>query len=655
MNQEIAPAASPGNRSFRFGPRIWMALAALLCVAIYWPGLSGGFLFDDYPNIVDNKALQIDSLSWHALAQAAWSSKSSDLKRPLSSISFALDYAAHGLSPYWMKMTNVIIHVLNGLVLFWLVRLLASQAAIKYSPRRAQWLGAFVAAAWLLLPINLTAVLYVVQRMESLANLFVLLGLAGYVSGRQTMKEQRAGGATTAILSIAGGTLLGLGAKETAALLPLYACCIEWFVLGGFSSKAPNERKFVWLTFTILLAMPLIIGLAVIIPKLLSPNAWANRDFTLAERLLTEPRIVLSYIYWTLLPTPSNLSFYHDDIAKSPGLLSPITTLLSLAGLLALGICAFILRRKNALFSLGLALFLCAQSLTATIIPLELVFEHRNYFASSGLMLSLGSLIVRPDESNSAGSDRIKFIVAAALMSFWAAQTAMTAHAWSSPIQFAVEMAQRAPQSSRAQYRLGATLVEASKFDPHSASFALGRAALERSATLPGASTLGDQALILMACRTGLPMEENWWNRLFKKLKDHRPRAEDISSIMALTAKDTSGECTLPTDQMLRMFQIALSHPRPSANVLAAYADFAWHSLNDKQLAARVAMDAAAADPGNAQRQSTAIIMLAGSGQPEEAATDLTKVIARTPGIFSDEELSSLRKLISTVQSGQEH
>ncbi len=179
--------------------RLLLAAAFALTTLVYWPGLSGGFLFDDYPNIVDNPGVQPHDASIPSLVGAALSSPSSQFKRPLASLTFAANYLATGLDPYWMKLTNVVIHLLNG----WLVYLLARallRTGLPNAPaggmeppsgsyRRTAVTAALVAAGWMLLPINLTGVLYVVQRMESMANLFVLLGLLGYVRTRQHMLQ----------------------------------------------------------------------------------------------------------------------------------------------------------------------------------------------------------------------------------------------------------------------------------------------------------------------------------------------------------------------------------------------------------------------------------------------------------------------------------
>src|SRR3984885_13655768 len=111
--------------SLRSSIHLTLLLAALaITAALYWPGLQGGFLFDDYPNIVDNHNVQPVDAKFSSLVAAALSSPSSQFKRPLASLSFALNYLATGLDPYWMKLTNLIIHLLNGLLVFLLSRVL---------------------------------------------------------------------------------------------------------------------------------------------------------------------------------------------------------------------------------------------------------------------------------------------------------------------------------------------------------------------------------------------------------------------------------------------------------------------------------------------------------------------------------------------------
>ena len=104
-------------------PGRWLLLSMReITTTVYWPGLSGGWLFDDYPNIVDNKGVQPDHASVGELVGAALSSPSSRFKRPLSSLSFAANYLTGGLDPRGWRLVNLLIHLLNGVLVFWLAR-----------------------------------------------------------------------------------------------------------------------------------------------------------------------------------------------------------------------------------------------------------------------------------------------------------------------------------------------------------------------------------------------------------------------------------------------------------------------------------------------------------------------------------------------------
>src|SRR5690606_25575080 len=71
-------------------------LLALLAAAVYWPGLSGSFLFDDFPNIVTNDRVHLDALDTASLEKAAKGYQPGQIGRPLATLSFALNYCAGG-------------------------------------------------------------------------------------------------------------------------------------------------------------------------------------------------------------------------------------------------------------------------------------------------------------------------------------------------------------------------------------------------------------------------------------------------------------------------------------------------------------------------------------------------------------------------------
>jgi hypothetical protein len=657
--------------------RGWLILLTALIITIlaYWPGLAGGWLFDDYPNIVDNPGVQPQHFDFPSLVRAALSSPASDFKRPLASLSFALNYLAAGLDPYWMKLTNLLIHSINGLLVFLVARqlLLASALQTKGThptiesndePRNGNTIAVLIASAWMLLPINLTCVLYVVQRMESMANAFVLIGLYGYLRCRSAMLSPRSSnGAKRSLfplcaISIVMPVVIGSWVKETAIMLPLYAVLAEWVLFHFERSRGQRDIRVTSL-FLVTLILPAIIGLAWLLPSVLNPDAWTTRDFTLSTRLLSETRVIVQYIYWTLLPSPTSLSFYHDDFVASSGLLHPYTTILSILFLLALVVLALFQRRRRPLLALGILWFLGCQLLTATVIPLELVYEHRNYFASFGLLLAIFPLIGQIPQGSAiavnagwraelAGS-RIQAIwrygAILIFIAICATQTLLTAKAWGDPLRLATELAARAPNSPRAQYELGRTLIIYSNYNPASPYTPLAYAPLERAATLPGSSILPQQALIFMNSRMGLPLKEAWWASMIVKLRVRPSTVQDDSSLAALVQCALDGSCNLPQDKMVKAFNAALAHPRPSARLYATYGDYAWNALGNHALGEQMIWNAINAAPWEPAYRVTYIRMLAAQGKTMDAKRALEQLQTMNIAGSLNNTLAGLHKL----------
>jgi hypothetical protein len=191
-------------RARKWLPRLVLTAAIVVTAAVYWPGVTGGWVFDDYPNIVDNSAIHITPghstlVAW---VNSALSSPSSFLRRPLASLTFSLNWYFGTGSPWPFKVTNIVIHLINGVLVFCMLRTLlrlvgwrtgrlpfpkGDETAIRIDEAAATRLALIVSSAWMLLPINLMAVLYVVQRMESLCQIFVLAGLWAYLHGRWMM------------------------------------------------------------------------------------------------------------------------------------------------------------------------------------------------------------------------------------------------------------------------------------------------------------------------------------------------------------------------------------------------------------------------------------------------------------------------------------
>ncbi|RNF84259.1 hypothetical protein [Montanilutibacter psychrotolerans] len=486
---------------------------SVLAALVYWPGLSGGFIFDDYPNIVSNTRIHAQTLSWEAIVTASQGYQGGGYGRPLATISFALDYLISDTSAYPFKLTSLIVHLINALLVFWLLRRVL---ALPRDSAERPWplVAAFaIALLWAIHPMQVSTVLYVVQRMETLSLTFVLLALIAYMRGRTAQRNGDLGWpwlATSAVLAC-----LGMASKESAVLFPVYALCLELTVL-DFDAKAERTRRFLKIAYAAGLLAAIVLFVAWVLPQYATPGNMGGRDFTLAERLLSQLRILPAYIGQMLLPLPSSLTFYYDNYPISTGLLSPATTLAG--GLFLLGLLAFawLARRRMPLASLGILWFFAAHLLTSNVFNLELRFEHRNYFALLGVLMALADLARRIPMHDGPG---LKYVALGALLVAFGGMTAVRSATWGNQILLANELAERNPASARASNDYAEQLMNLSGMDTTSRFYPMAVREFERGSRLPGASPLPEQGLILMAASSGQVPEAAWWDRLNEKIR----------------------------------------------------------------------------------------------------------------------------------------
>lgn len=634
----------------------WLALAAILLVTalVYWPGTYGSWALDDYPNIVDNPALSIKHLSAGALLRAALSMHSGIFARPLAMASFTLNEWASGLEPGPMKVTNVAIHLLNGVLVFLLVRLLIDEYGRR---RRTEWLpgtgngvALLITAAWLLTPLNLTAVLYIVQRMTSLAATFTLAALLAYVAGRQRLYSGvgRRGGIALLLLAAIVLTPLSVSAKEVGALTLVYALVIEW-VFFGFRNADGRRSGFLFGYFLLFLVVPGLLGAIWQLPIVFGPVAYAARPFGLGERLLTEGRVLWHYLWWTLFPDIGQLSLYHDAFPVSRSLWSPWSTLPAWIGITALLGAGLALRRRWPLVSFGILWFLAGQLLTATVFPLELVFEHRQYLPSLGIFTSLfGSLMLAEPRmrlrlARAAGAGAIVLLYAGAL--------ALRSLDWSNPLIMTNIAAKDHPHSPRATYSYARVLAVLVERDP--SLYPKAMRALNTAAAVPGQSTTPESTMIILAHRQHEPIDPDWYAAMEHKLAARPPNAQDISAIYALVhcARVVKNPCVLPPKPMSGIFAAALGHRPRNRDIQAIYGTYLFAVRHDPAKAQTVFAGLVRQDPGNALFHYDLGIAAAVTGDVATAKSQLHALERGNRLGMNDPQIRQLSELLAHGQT----
>jgi tetratricopeptide (TPR) repeat protein len=428
-------------------------IIAIAVTLAYFPGLHGPFVFDDIPNIARNPAIQISSLHPSSLYTAALSSPSSALGRPLATLSFAINYFIAGdlTNTFSFKIVNLAIHLTNTALVYWFVLLLLRQSA-KTAPTlsNARWLPALVAVLWALHPINLTSVLYVVQRMTSLSALFVLLGMILFLHGRQRVHEQKRHGMMLIVGGWLTGLVLGMGAKETAVLILLYIPLTEYVFFSRSDFRTATGKRL-RVFYGLAIALPLLAILAWVFthPQFIL-ESYNIRNFDMTARLLTEPRVLWFYLYLLFIPNITEFSLFHDDIPVSTGLFTPWTTLPAILALLALAAAAFVGKKKYPIFSFAVLWYLIGHSLESSFLPLEIAHEHRNYLPAIGPLMA----VVYTVSAAFPNRNRLALALCALMTIALAGLTFLRAQTWASDEQLIVAMAQHHPRSASAQAML---------------------------------------------------------------------------------------------------------------------------------------------------------------------------------------------------------
>jgi len=424
--------------------------AAVLC---YWPGLPAPFMFDSTPAIRDNAALQFHSYTFDEWWAAILSSASGPIRRPVAMLTFALNAAASGLqSPFPFNLTNLAIHVLNSTLVFVCAASLYASApglARRTSVSDRYWIALIAAAIFLLHPINLTAVLYTVQRMTELSFSFALLALAIFLKYRKRLLLQGADSKAlaAAITWISLCTLLGTLAKENAILIPWLILVVE-LIFFRFQIACARSARYRTLTMLGFILPVVCLALYLLLRPETISAMYADREFTLPERLMTQAQVLWVYLYWIAVPGVANAGLHHDDIEILRSFWQPLTVVSVSAWILVITLVLPICARRYPLIAFAIAWYLVAHLLESTIVPLEMAYEHRNYTALFGIVVLLADSVWQFGDNRSRQRNIVVLLILVAL----AAPLVLRASLWRDEMTLAANHLRKHPDSLRARY-----------------------------------------------------------------------------------------------------------------------------------------------------------------------------------------------------------
>lgn len=428
----------------------WVAalLLAALVTWAYWPGLSGPFLFDDYGNL-DVIGAYGPVHDFRSLIYYVTSGHADPTGRPVALLSFLLDAQSWPADPWPFKRTNLALHVLNAALLNLVLRRLQVGVERRNPAMRfSRWTPLVAAAFWAAHPFFVSTTLYVVQREAMLPMAFVMIAILAWGrSAREFLSGRERIGWLWAVLGVGSATLLAGLSKANGFLAPLLAgLAWVWCLRPIESSPARKAADRAALVCLGLPSLALLVYLVHVGLQLWPLTALHGREWTLPERLLSEPRAIWSYVARLVLPRAGGGGVFVDDFIASRGWLAPVSTLPALLALVASVATAIATRRRFPIASFAWLFFLAGHLLESTVIPLELYFEHRNYLPAAVLGWPLAHFLLRP---GAYGPYRGAFFVL--LLATLLLLTHQRAQVWGNPRLLAALSASHTTDSARAQ------------------------------------------------------------------------------------------------------------------------------------------------------------------------------------------------------------
>jgi len=371
-------------------PWSYLVIALLLGVvaASYGNTFHSPFLADDIDFVIGDRFLGISDLSISSLLNAGFH-EGVNKSRWLANISFALNRYFSGTATFGFHAANLAFHLCATLLVYLLSVTTLTLPRLGYSRQQAMLIGLLAAGLWGANPIQTNAVTYIYQRMTSLATLFYLASLLCYVKAKIAARHRPLLFAASVVFG-----LFALGCKEISAMLPFSILAYELYFLRETEKRLLSKN--ILIVALVLVVLPVFLALATTGGDFFS---WISKEytpytFTLGERLLTEPRVVIYYLSLFFLPLPRRLTLFHD-FPVSHSLFGPAQTGLAILAILALIVVGVLSFKRHRLFSFAVFWYLANLIIESSFIALDLIFEHRLYLPTVFLCIFLAAAIFK--------------------------------------------------------------------------------------------------------------------------------------------------------------------------------------------------------------------------------------------------------------------
>jgi tetratricopeptide (TPR) repeat protein len=405
----------------------------LLAMIAYANSLYAPFVFDDLFSVEHNQQVRFgDYFKYDPSLYLQ--------PRSLLFVTFAFNEWIGGQNVFGYHVFNLLIHVLNGLLVFAAGRRIFKQV-FAAEPDLPNMYALLAAAFFLVHPIQTESVTYISSRSELLSTFVYLSGLLLFML--MADRGLRFIHCVPILILLA----IGFGFKETIVTLPASIFLYDYIFMANSDPRGILRR---WPFYAGLFG-PFVAGSILLITRadLLGPlrssdtlNHWYY--------LLTETRVIARYIRLILFPSGLNLD--HDFTGSisiwAPGVLSSSLLIVSLLSI------AWLWRRSYPVAAFSIFWFFITLSITSSIIPIpDVIFEHRLYLPLAGVCMlfpvALGSLIKATKIATPAIQPRLVIGVATILIAALTSATIFRNYIWSDAVRLFSDTAAKSPHRLR--------------------------------------------------------------------------------------------------------------------------------------------------------------------------------------------------------------
>jgi tetratricopeptide (TPR) repeat protein len=449
-------------------------LLSCLLITAYSNTFTATPALDDFHSWLQNPSVKLDQINFQSLARLARTQFG--VARFIPMLTFALDYWVGGARLVFFHVTNLLTHIICALIVFILAgQLFRIEEKRSESTLSAEAFGISVAAIWSLNPVQTSAVTYIVQRMASIQALFFMSSVCFFILARKALERGHSVRAKILFVATLGAGVLALLSKENSMMLPVVWVLTElWFfegklfrvLYGRIVSQSTLAKCGMLGVVLMIIAVSACLGVTYAKDII---HGYSGRHFSLSERLLTESRIILWYVSLFFWPIPSRLSLEHD-IDLSVSLFRPLSTLFSIALICGMLFFAARYRKRFPVLTFAVLWYLVNLVIESTVVPLELIFEHRLYLPSFGLALGLVTVIREAlkkifDKRSGRERDIIMVSGCAVLAAFLCLGTFFRNEVWASRLTLYADAVRKAPEHPRARANLAMALVREGRYE----------------------------------------------------------------------------------------------------------------------------------------------------------------------------------------------